>query len=474
MDHDLSTSGATRPRRTRRGLALMIALLLFAGYLILGYFIVPKIAVSWNDMLPGWWDLQLISAVKDVGGIPDKGDRLIIVADVDHVFRFRIFDVHGRQVVDTDETKLTSMAPRIGALRTQLAGFWPPQRPTHAERVQINTEVASIVGYKTPAMPTWVRVLANSNHFLFRYMPRLLAIFVAIDLFRRIFLAAKRRPRRLQIGLGTVLGTVVVFAVAIAWLNAWFFAPYRVERHAADALRRLGGKVVTVDQAPRWLRSYVGKDIFNMDMVTSADLSHSTVNDADLVHLRAFHHCGVINLSDTQVGNAGLIHFKNLATSPVLDLSRTRVTDVSVLLGRGFLNQFSKLNLSGNRITGNRVTGFERADVWWSPLQDLDLTDTDADDGTLKSLPDGLRSLSNLNLCGTNVTDDGLLSLLRMEGLKNLNLIDTKVTTLGVANLKLRWRHSQPLAILTGTRKKASGAPTNTAPPGTSKPGITR
>ena len=87
-------------------------------------------------------------------------------------------------------------------------------------------------------------------------------------------------------------------------------------------------------------------------------------------------------------------------------------------------------------------------------LRDLDLTDTDADDDTLKSLPNGLMNLSNLNLCGTNVTDDGLLSLLRMEGLKNLNLIDTKVTPLGVAKLKLHWRHGQPFTILTGTRKK--------------------
>ena len=114
MDHNPSTSGATRPRRTGRRIALMLASLLFAGYLFFGYFIVPKIESSWKDMLPGWWDLRLMPASKDVGGIPDKGDRLIVVADVDHLLHFRMFDAHGRRVVDTDETKLTSMAPRIG------------------------------------------------------------------------------------------------------------------------------------------------------------------------------------------------------------------------------------------------------------------------------------------------------------------------------------------------------------------------
>ena len=58
--------------------------------------------------------------------------------------------------------------------------------------------------------------------------------------------------------------------MTIALLNAWLLAPYEAEQHAAVALRRLGGKVVMVDQAPRWLRSYVGEDIFNMEVATSS------------------------------------------------------------------------------------------------------------------------------------------------------------------------------------------------------------
>ena len=84
---------------------------------------------------------------------------------------------------------------------------------------------------------------------------------------------------------------VAVFAVAIAGLNAWLLAPYQAERHAAAALRQLGGKVVMVDERHGGSGPYVGKDIFNMEVATFADLSHTRVTDADLVHFLAFRHC---------------------------------------------------------------------------------------------------------------------------------------------------------------------------------------
>jgi hypothetical protein len=296
---------------------------------------------------------------------------------------------------------------------------------------------------RPPLMGTWLRLL------------------ISLPL-RRWSSANKARPRRLRFGLGTALATIAVFAVAIALLNAWLLGPYQAEQHAAAALTRLGGKVVMVDTAPQWLRSYVGEDIVDMRVAAIVDLSHSQVTDSDLVYLPAFHHCGTINLSDTQVSNAGLIHLIDLARGRWLDLSRTRVTDVSVLFGnRGG-------HPSGLKLSGNRIDRVEMPQRHWCPLQELDLSDTDADDRTLELLPDGINNLSNLDVSGTNVSDEGLLSLLRMEGLVKLNLMDTKVTPAGVARLKSRWRFSPPLTILTGTRKKAGGALKNPPPRGTS------
>ena len=50
------------------------------------------------------FDLRLMSAVlNDVSGILTEGKDLIIVAAVNHVLHFRIFDGDGKVVVDTDE-----------------------------------------------------------------------------------------------------------------------------------------------------------------------------------------------------------------------------------------------------------------------------------------------------------------------------------------------------------------------------------
>src|SRR5262245_38968292 len=124
--------------------------------------------------------------------------------------------------------------------------------------------------------------------------------------------AMTANTRRLRFGLRTALGAVAIFAATFALLDAWLLAPYRAEQHAADALMRLGSKVVLVDHAPRWLRGYVGEDVLNMRVAASIDLSYSRVTDADLVHLLAFRHFGQLNLSDTAVSDAGLAHLRKV------------------------------------------------------------------------------------------------------------------------------------------------------------------
>jgi uncharacterized protein YjbI with pentapeptide repeats len=460
MDRYHPSGRSTRLRLMRWLLRLLIALLLLVGYAFC-YFIAPKIEASWKSPGPRGCDLQLMSSLKETSGIPTTGNGLIIVADVDHRLHFRIFDGHGKMVVDTDEKKLLQQAQRIEVLRKELKTLWPPQQPTRDEKVWYNTVVTSIVGYTWLETPRWVRLLTESSISFAWFTPRILLVWIGFRLVRRWYYSIKARPRRLQFRLGTVLVTIAVVAVTIAQLNAWLFAPYQAEQQAALALRRLGGKVVMVDLAPRWLRSYVGKGIFNMEVATSADLSHTRVTDSDLVHLLAFRHCLVINLSDTQLGDGGLIHLSRMKGVRWLDLSRTRVSDASVLFGFGLMGHLSSLKIAGNRIAANRIAHIEGFKWRWSPLDDLDLSDTDADDATLEELPNALVNLRNLDLSGTNVSDDGLLALLRMRGLAKLNVMDTRVTTAGVARLKSLWRYARPLTILTGTRKKAGGAPKN-------------
>jgi len=90
-------------------------------------------------------DLRLMSSVNSVSGIPTEGKNLIIVAAVDNVLHFRIFDGDGKKVVDTDEKRLTEQARQIAALKNQLKSLWPPHEPTRSEKVQVIDEVTSIV-----------------------------------------------------------------------------------------------------------------------------------------------------------------------------------------------------------------------------------------------------------------------------------------------------------------------------------------
>ena len=80
-------------------------------------------------------DLRLMSSVNNVSGIPTAGKNLIIVAAVNNVLHFRIFDGDGKMVVDTDEKRLTEQARQIEDLKKQLESLWPPHELTRFEKV---------------------------------------------------------------------------------------------------------------------------------------------------------------------------------------------------------------------------------------------------------------------------------------------------------------------------------------------------
>ena len=63
------------------------------------------------------FDLRLMSSLNDVSGIPTEGKSLIIVATVDNVLHFRIFDGDGKVVVDTDDKKLPEQRQQIEDLK---------------------------------------------------------------------------------------------------------------------------------------------------------------------------------------------------------------------------------------------------------------------------------------------------------------------------------------------------------------------
>ena len=93
------------------------------------------------------FDLRLMSTLNDVSGMPTEGKNLIIVAAVNHVLHFRIFDGDGKMVVDTNEKCLPDQAQPIEVLRKHLESLWPPQGMTRSEKDQVVTAVTSIVDH---------------------------------------------------------------------------------------------------------------------------------------------------------------------------------------------------------------------------------------------------------------------------------------------------------------------------------------
>ena len=97
-----------------------------------------------------------MSSLNDVSGIPTVGQNLILVAAVNNVLHFRLFDADGKMVVDTDEKRLTGQTRQIEDLRKELQRLWPPHPFTkvlfvgHRERVI--TAVTSIVGHTVNAI----------------------------------------------------------------------------------------------------------------------------------------------------------------------------------------------------------------------------------------------------------------------------------------------------------------------------------
>lgn len=74
-------------------------------------------------------------SVKDVSEIPATGEDLIIVAAVDNVLHFRIFDANGKRTVDTDEKKLTNKSQQIDELRKELVRLGPCPSSRNLRRI---------------------------------------------------------------------------------------------------------------------------------------------------------------------------------------------------------------------------------------------------------------------------------------------------------------------------------------------------
>ncbi len=146
-----------------------------------------------------------------------------------------------------------------------------------------------------------------------------------------------------------------------------------------------------------------------------------------------------LDLSHTSVSDASLAHLRNLTGLRFLELTSTATGDS----GLSFLSPLKSLHSIGLSYSKVRTEGLQ----YLKPLLDLReiwLSGTKVDDLGLEYL-NNLQSLVQLGLSSTLVTDAGLLSLVKLKKLLRIYLFNTKVTHNGTQLLK---------SILPGCRVK--------------------
>jgi hypothetical protein len=137
-----------------------------------------------------WFDLKWLPSVRAGSAIPRTGKNLIVVARVNKLLRFRIFDSDGKVAVNTDERRLKKQAPAIAELKRRLARLKQAPNPTDSETGAILQMVTSIVGYK-------VHVRVNLDEFAFHEafadLVALLLHFWDSDVLRALIATARGR-----------------------------------------------------------------------------------------------------------------------------------------------------------------------------------------------------------------------------------------------------------------------------------------
>jgi len=148
------------------------------------------------------------------------------------------------------------------------------------------------------------------------------------------------------------------------------------------------------------------------------DLAYCKISDDALAHISSLSGLRVLNLANTEISDAGLAHLAELEYLRSLDLESTEITDAG-------LEHIKDLeNLRSLNLFHTKTGGAETLALRGQPLQ--------VSDQGLKALA-GMGKLSELNLHGAAITDEGVKNLLTMTTqsmthLRKLNLSATPIT----------------------------------------------
>ncbi len=93
-------------------------------------------------------ELRLMRNVSDLKTLPSAGNRLFIIADVNHSFHLRMFDLEGKMVLDSPAKRFTSTW--VEYLRQLVPTLWPPHELTEIDKISVFNAIRSIAGRSVP------------------------------------------------------------------------------------------------------------------------------------------------------------------------------------------------------------------------------------------------------------------------------------------------------------------------------------
>jgi hypothetical protein len=121
--------------------------------------------------------LRLLFDTNYVGEIPEEGKNLLIVAIIDNIHHYRVFDGRGRLSEDTDDSRLAEQRCKIEDLSKVFESVRPPNALTKKKKRRLIRAAASILGYSVP------------RHWIVRVIGRMAIVAAALLYVLVVFLA---------------------------------------------------------------------------------------------------------------------------------------------------------------------------------------------------------------------------------------------------------------------------------------------
>lgn len=176
-------------------------------------------------------------------------------------------------------------------------------------------------------------------------------------------------------------------------------------------------------------------------------LSGCPIQDASIRNLASLKdHLERLDLSWTKISDIGITTINlNLRNIKDLDLNRTNLSD-SCLKDLADLPFLEKLSLADTRIIGK---GFARSRKF-ECLSNLNLNGSGISDDGAWCIKEHCKKLSVLNLDNTRISDTGLLDLAEIDQIKELSVFHTSVSVIGVQ----AFRDKRPGVRLLGAVKQ--------------------